>query len=56
MNYFKGYPNTMTFRSFSQSFGMKGNVWGVKYHKAEPGKQIYRIFVPKDIEKVILNI
>ena len=31
---------------------MKGNVWGVKYHKAEEGKQIYRIFVPKDIQKV----
>jgi hypothetical protein len=36
--------------AFSPAYGLKGNVWLVKYHKSK-NKEIRRLFMPKKIQK-----
>ena len=46
----------MIFRTFSPKYAIKANIWGAKYHEAEEGKRLWRVLVPKNIQKVTLCI
>ena len=37
-------------RTFSQKYGIKANIWGLKYHGAEDGRKIWRVLVPKKLQ------
>ena len=41
--------------AFSASFGLKGHCWAVCYHNVTSGPKLWRVIVPKHIEKVTDN-
>ena len=40
----------MNFRTFSPKYGIKANVWGVRYNQAK-GPKIWRLVVPRSAER-----
>ena len=40
------------FSIFNPLIGIKANVWAAKYHEAEEGKKLWKVIVPKKMQKV----
>ena len=40
------------FRLFNQAFGIKANVWAAKYHEAGDDRKMWKVLVPKEVQKV----
>ena len=40
------------FSTLNPLIGIKANVWAAKYHEAEEGKKLWKVIVPKEMQKV----